>query len=479
MITSLRIQNFKGWRDTGQMRLAPITGLFGANSSGKSSILQFLLMLKQTAESSDRLRVLNTGVSERDYVALGSFNDLLHRGAHKNQDEHLQWQFSWTLPFRFPVNFSAFEADEARTFFVEEMQFQATIVQSARNRNGKGISDAEVENFEYQFKKEETGGNYSIRMQKWKNNYPYKIVYHDADRPQVPDLPVDTHPLKCYGFTLSGFSGAINFVNPDLFLRFNQLFESLFDSLYYLGPLRANPQREYKWTGSSPSNVGKRGEYAVEALLASRGRNPDEPTFPSETMGIDVEKPVARWLKELGLIHEFKIEELGEGSSLYRIYIQQTPEAPFVSLADVGFGVSQVLPVLTLCYYVPEGSIILFEQPEIHLHPKVQADLADVFIKVSQERNLQIVLESHSEHLLSRLQRRMAEYGIEEAGISSDKVALYFCHREGAEAHLTSLNLDEYGNISNWPKDFFGDELSERFAMVEATIKRRGQETAA
>lgn len=84
-------------------------------------------------------------------------------------------------------------------------------------------------------------------------------------------------------------------------------------------------------------------------------------------------------------------------------------------LPDVGFGISQVLPVLVQCFYAPEGSIILIEQPEIHLHPNAQSTLADVMIDVinskenGTDRDIQLVIETHSEHFLRRLQRRIAE----------------------------------------------------------------------
>jgi predicted ATPase len=110
-----------------------------------------------------------------------------------------------------------------------------------------------------------------------------------------------------------------------------------------------------------------------------------------------------------------------------------------VLIADVGFGVSQVLPVLVLCYYVPEGSILLLEQPEIHLHPAVQAGLADVFAEVVKERRVQIILESHSEHLLRRLQRRVAE-----EQLPSDQVALYFTAIENGASRLERLQLDPF-----------------------------------
>ena len=85
MLTSLSLGNFKSWQSIREMRLAPITGLFGTNSSGKTSILQALLMLKQTVESSDRSQVLNLG-DERSLVSLGTFDELIHRHLRREPD---------------------------------------------------------------------------------------------------------------------------------------------------------------------------------------------------------------------------------------------------------------------------------------------------------------------------------------------------------------------------------------------------------
>ncbi|GAA3926279.1 hypothetical protein GCM10022406_10210 [Hymenobacter algoricola] len=129
---------------------------------------------------------------------------------------------------------------------------------------------------------------------------------------------------------------------------------------------------------------------------------------------------------------------------------------------------SQLLPVLVLLFYVPEGSTIILEQPEIHLHPAVQAGLADVFIDAIKRRNVQIILESHSEHLLQRLQRRLAE-----EALPTDQVKLYFTDFVGAASTLTPLDLDPFGNIRNWPKNFFGDSFADASAMMDAELKRR------
>src|SRR5579863_1952021 len=94
MLTSLQIRNFKSWKDTGPIRLAPITVFFGANSAGKTSLLQFLLMLKQTSESSDRGRVIHFG-DDYSLVDLGTFQDLIFEHDVRNS---LEFEFVWKLP---------------------------------------------------------------------------------------------------------------------------------------------------------------------------------------------------------------------------------------------------------------------------------------------------------------------------------------------------------------------------------------------
>jgi predicted ATPase len=141
---------------------------------------------------------------------------------------------------------------------------------------------------------------------------------------------------------------------------------------------------------------------------------------------------------------------------------------PEVLITDVGFGVSQILPVIVLCFYAPEGSTIVLEQPEIHLHPSVQAGLADVLIDATRRRNVQLVIESHSEHFLRRLQRRVAE-----ESLTADEVALYFCTNEHSGSKIDALPVDLFGNITNWPHDFFGDLMGELVSTQRAQRSRR------
>jgi predicted ATPase len=183
---------------------------------------------------------------------------------------------------------------------------------------------------------------------------------------------------------------------------------------------------------------------------------------------------IAVSLQNMGLIRDFEVKEVARGSGLYRAWVRRDAESPLALITDVGFGISQVLPAIVLLYYAPEGSTVILEQPEIHLHPSVQASLADLIITAIKTRGLQVVLESHSEHLLQRLLRRIAEKTESPyPEFNADDVKLYFCTQDQGASQLNPLQLNLYGGIENWPKDFFGDALEDTVSREEAALRRR------
>ena len=172
-------------------------------------------------------------------------------------------------------------------------------------------------------------------------------------------------------------------------------------------------------------------------------------------------------------MHSFRVQALAEGANIYRVYVQRTAESTEVLLTDVGFGVSQILPVLVLAY-VPEGSTVVLEQPEIHLHPKAQAGLADVLLEAATVRNVQVLVESHSEHLLRRLQLRVAEQELDSGvKVSADDVRLWFVDQAGGASRAHDLELNLLGEIVNWPEHFFGDPFGETARLAKAVRTRR------
>jgi predicted ATPase len=237
-------------------------------------------------------------------------------------------------------------------------------------------------------------------------------------------------PIKAYGFP---DQAQTYFQNSGFLAQFVAAFEAQMDRVFYLGPLRDYPKREYVWTRSRPSDVGQRGERAIEAILAATDRGERRNLAPKARLR-PFQEMIAYWLREMGLVETFIVEEIKAGSGLYQAKVRVRRSAPEVLLTEVGFGVSQVLPVLTLLYYVEEGSTVILEQPEIHLHPLAQAGLADAIWKATERRNLQVIVESHSEHFLLRLQRRIAE-----GRISANDVKVFFCETdEGDPASLAT-----------------------------------------
>lgn len=459
MITNATLNEFKSWHRIPKMRFAPITGLFGTNSSGKTSILQWLLMLKQTVESSDRQQVLKFG-DDRDLVQLGSFRDVVHDHMKPGQ---MSWKMSWNLPEALKVMDpqgkpgSVLFSDDKMAYFCEihEEENGKTKGDATRLRVAKMEYDFAGWQFLYKAKDGKPGYNLSAE-----NSGDFRFKRTTG---RVWDLPT---PVKCYGFP-----DQVNsyFQNAGFLANFQLSFEEQMARTYYLGPLREYPQRQYTWAGSQPADMGRRGEHVVHAILAARDGG-EKISRGAGKRRLGVEEYVAHWLKELKLIDSFSVQAVAPGSNLYQVHVRKTPHSAEVLITDVGFGISQILPVIVLCYYVPEGSTIILEQPEIHLHPSVQAGLADVFIDAIKVRKIQIIVESHSEHLLRRLQRRIAE----QAETFTDKdVALYFCDFKDGASVLRPLEIDLLGNIHNWPDDFFGDELGEMAAMTRAQMERK------
>lgn len=428
MLTHLRMKNFKSWQDSGEVKLAPLTGFFGANSSGKSSLLQMLLLLKQTIGSEE---VLFFG-DENSLVNLGSFKEVIHH----NRDAHLELEFGYQLREPRLIDISLEDEPPDKT---EVDGFTFNTVLSAGN------SEPFVQSFHYV-----APGDGPQMM--WITSR-YKEGNQFLNGQSLGYAMVET----CYGVPWWRGMPRIEW-NWKFLRQFSSIFDELFSDIYYLASTRAEPQRQNRWESEHPIDVGKRGHDVTSALLSARVKH----------LGQN-EKRISAWLQKMKLAHSFSLESQGDDGKDYEIRIRKNAESPAVTLVDMGYGLSQFLPVLVLCYYVPEGSTLILEQPGIHLHPMVQSQLADLLIEVVTERNLQVIVESHSEHLLVRLQRRIAE-----GKIGKDKIGLYFCRNDEAEgvSTLDPLDVDRVGNIRNWPENFFGDVMGDMFAITNAQAKQ-------
>ena len=452
MLTELQVENFKAWSDTGTIRLAPLTVIFGTNSSGKSSLGHLLLALKQTVQMADRKRALQLG-DDHSLIDLGTFADCLY--GHDLSRE-LKFTLRWMLPKSITVKNASVHGD---IYSGNELELSADL---AADRSGqpqtRRIRYVLLQDRNEALNVVHTGSGSRGTLE----CSPLRLMH--ATGRKWPAEP----PEKFYRFADRTL---LRYQNADFLADFALETERVLDALYYLGPLRSPAKRVYQWSGDTPPDVGAQGESSIAALLAAteqgrelnRGYRKHRQRFDSF---------VAGWLVDLGIIKEFRVKPVAKGRKEYEVLVRTSSDSPEVKLTDVGFGVSQVLPALVQAFYCPPGSTLWMEQPEIHLHPMAQSNLADAMISAvqsyenGQPRNTQLIIETHSEHFLNRLQRRVAE-----RAIRAEDIAVYFAKNKSGGAELEELKLDDSGEILNWPENFFGDEMGDIVARTIAAMQ--------
>ncbi len=421
-ISKIRLLNFRNWTTEHWEKgipLKPLTLVLGRNSAGKTSILQPLRMLKQTIEDIDSGTHLVLDGSKADGINLGAFTDVVH--GHDEKSE-------------FGVGLDLVEKNLSVDVRFRQVAHQPVIESLAYVLRGEKVEVRRTQNA-YQL------ASPRFRLPNW-----------DGAR--------DVHePRKAYepgrGFDLP--EEALNDLGPTLgpLLRAAILdLRETFKSFHYLGPLRPPPERAVAWSQQTPTRLGSTGREAVQALISNEvGRN--RGTLKAE---------VSKWLKRLDLADSIELVRAGT-TLLYQVEVIRGSDRS--NLADVGYGVSQVLPVIVLLHFVPEGSVILCEDPEAHLHPLAQAGLADMFVEVARQRKLQVLLETHSEHLFRRVQFLMAD-----RKLAPSDCAPYYVQRDSPSAALIELRADEFGRIQNWPNHFFGDALGETERQMARMLER-------
>jgi predicted ATPase len=463
MIKRLGLKNFRSWKEL-DIELAPITIFFGANNSGKSSLLYSLLALKQTADSFDRKQAFNFGRAEKDYVDVGSFRDVVFR---HDPTQALSVGLIW-LP-----SVSASEWIWGEDEDTDAFQNESGVDHGGLSYNVSWnlvddqvvISQLEYQAYDLQLEFR----MWRIEAGRYKSSVedPQSVLetYGFEDSVEHPEYL--SAPESCYAIpSAAAYSAGVEL------LMFNSQFEELMDDIAYIGPLREYPKRVYLWT-QAPGTIGPRGEGTLEALIAAERHVRSSQERKADNS--DLLKYVLNWMKQLGLVEELSIKAIDEAHRFYEPRVRPTRDVSTRSIVDVGFGVSQVLPIVTQLFFVPEGSIVLLEQPELHLHPSAQFELADLFLTVAQERNLQLIIESHSEHLLTRLQRRIAE--VDHKFATPENIRLYFCEMGEEGSQIQPVKINEFGEITNWPEDFFGDQVGNLQAMSEAGFARRREMT--
>jgi predicted ATPase len=232
----------------------------------------------------------------------------------------------------------------------------------------------------------------------------------------------------------------------------------------HIGPLREAPQALYALPSSAdPLEVGSRGEFTAAVLHRFR-RRPIRYLWQSEEIQEPLGAAVDRWLGFLGVHQGALTEDFGRLGHVLSVRDQDVRRP--LDLTQVGVGVSQLLPIVVQGLLTPAGGTVLLEQPELHLHPAVQARLADFLWSLASSNRL-IVCETHSEYLVNRLRIRMASGALKDTD-----VAVYFAEREAGNTRFERIRFDSRGRIGNWPTGFFDQSASDAAALLDLQMNR-------
>lgn len=247
----------------------------------------------------------------------------------------------------------------------------------------------------------------------------------------------------------SGFSG---FIHKE-FLTDMGIDTELAFNVDYIGPLRSEPQRSYYYTGGELSdNVGPKGDNAYQLLCA------DEKLTQAASL----------WFERNFNGCRMRVEPGGERGA-YLIQMNKPDNGDYwVNIADEGMGMSQVLPIVTRCLHKVPGSIVVMEQPELHLHPVAHASLAYLFAESSKRNGQSYIIETHSENILLGLRDAVVDRNI---GFNPEDVIIYFIDEDEEGAFLKEIFIERDGTLTDWPRGVF----NESYELLKNILRKAQQ----
>ena len=412
-IIKIAVSGFKSLAEECAIDIRPLTILAGANSSGKSSIMQPLLMLKQTLEATyDPGPLLLEGPNVQFTLAEQFLSKLI---GEERAD-------------RFQIRVETCKRD----FFFS--------VRTTFRKGPKGIEIVEMTT---------TESTYQLLSPEGMTLYPGmspEEIKSLADQYWVLKNFDAVKPSRCFlRLEYQDGQGSVS-LTPDLEFR-------ILSSIHLPG-LRGNPERTYKPASTGPQYPGTFEHYAA-GIIHEWQETRDERL---ETL--------ADALHTLGLTGQVGTKKIGDTRielQVGRFLRDKAGETDMVSIADVGFGVSQVLPVLVALIVARPTQLVYLEQPEMHLHPRAQVALAQV-LAAAAKRGVRVVAETHSSLLLLAVQTLVAE-----GDLSPELVKLHwFTRGDNGATKISTEDLDEAGAYGDWPEDFDDVDLKAQSRYLNA-----------
>lgn len=511
MVNSIRIKNLRSLKDTDNISIKKLNILVGSNSSGKSTFLRVFPLLKQSFNKKINGPILWCG-DDDDYVDFGSFQEALRYNS-ENKSISLAFEMDMNYENRYGRKEYRRTRDKTRgktrgkTYIefliksrtdnindyiselrcdVNDQKFVAYFeedgnISKVKLNEEKMEINKERESFFFPFYER---GIFDISLYQIRENAIYNLMsLFSIEQDEIQntrmldegtDYIVNEKILKMKSFTeyntkiidkvekiyMAGEKKKIKEIErwaymynlPNYFFNLSRNLNSYFSNVYYIAPVRATAERYYRLRNAAVNEVDCRGKN-LPVFLNSLSKQDFEQfqDWTNEHLGFTVEKKTSEGHVSL------KIKKKGQKKA--------------VNLSDTGFGYSQILPIVTQIWYIAKKArshsrffvqdsslpiIIIIEQPELHLHPALQAKLIDIIVKVASEQNVNFIIETHSETMINRVGSSIENEKIK----NSDVGVLIFEKKFGEDDTLVKRGgFDEEGYLENWPIGFFDPEM--------------------
>lgn len=425
-ITKISVAGIKSLTEESKIEVRPLTILAGANSSGKSSMVQSLLLLKQTLEATyDPGALLLNGPN----IVITAIDQLVSTNG-SDEDTKI-----------FSIDFGL---DTGATLSSEFRREQSQVAgvklasQTYSSKDGRHTLSTDMSLTEMQEATESLRGK-GLTLEDSDGLFiglDRCFLTLSATRVRTEEEPILVKKILNFGHD-----------NPDLALALR--------SIIHIPGLRGTRERAYPVTGTGPQFPGLFDFYTASVLFSWQMSQPEK-----------IEK-INQDLTDLGLtnrVNVLKLDDTRLEIRVNRVFADDVVDPDdMVNIADVGIGASQVLPLLVGLVLAEHGQMVYIEQPEIHLHPRAQTALAQIIVDAAN-RGVRVVVETHSSLLLLAIQTLVAE-----GELSTDKAILHWFERnEDGITQITSSGLDEAGAYGDWPVDFDDVSLNVQSRYLDA-----------
>ncbi|AFS79535.1 hypothetical protein Curi_c25400 [Gottschalkia acidurici 9a] len=438
MIKSIKVKNFKSFKKSGQIDIKKINILVGPNSSGKSSFIQGLLLLKNAIQCKMEDPTLGIDGESITYKALVYDNDVDNKIQYKigfDESEQKTESIEVNILKDFLENIDESDiikiAEKYREIKIKDMSFTLKIVDDIT---------LSIDAFEVN-----TTDDINVKVSKDKENYTLKLNDNIIDNIEA------IYPCKFY-FKIKkeklhelSNSSLENIILVYYILdKLEQNLNRLGEKFLYLESLRSDFHRiEYVSNERKTRTVGSRGQDTLLTLLDI-----------DRKCDVDIEikekkENINYWLDEFELGDNIEAREVDEDK--YSIMIRNKHLGIYNNILDVGIGTAQLLPIIIESVNSQKESIVIIEEPETHIHPNAQAKLADLFVDCAKKDNKKFLIETHSIFLVTQLQILVAS-----GKISPDDIGIYYFTQDQDGTKIMKMEIAENGQFEeDWPSGFF------------------------